>query len=247
MAHYYHLLAPWLSLWYTTIFSWHTGPPYGTLTSYTGPLDLPWYSTIFHWPIGPPHGKLLSSFGQLAISMVQVHNYLLLAHWLSLWYTTIFYWPTRPYLYGTLTIFYWPTVNSLWYTTVFYVAHWPSLWYTTHLLLASLATSIWYSNHLRLGLLPAPNGTLLSSTGQLAISVVHWSIFYWPTGCLCGTLPPSTGPSGYILWYTHYLLLAHWLFSKVHFYYLLLAHWPSLWHTSTLLLVHWLSLWYTFH
>ena len=75
MVHYHLQLANWLSIWYTSIFFWPTGPPYDTLSSSTCPLAI---------PMVPP--------GTLAISMV--HYHLLLAHWLSLWCTNIFYWAT---------------------------------------------------------------------------------------------------------------------------------------------------------
>ena len=66
------------------------------------------------------------------------------------------------------------------------LAHWTSLWYTQYLLLAH-----W-------------------------LSLVYTTIYYWPIGCLYGTLLSSTGP----------LVL-----SMVHFH-LLLAHWFSLWYTT---------------
>ena len=135
-VHYYLLLAHWLSLWYTTIFYWPTGPPYVTLQSSPGPVAL-------------SYGTLPVSTGPLAVSVV--HSYLLLVHWPFLLYTTIFYWRTGPTcLCGTLlsstgplalpmvhhhlllaqwpslgdaTIFSWPSCQVLWYTTFFY---WPT-------------------------------------------------------------------------------------------------------------------------
>ena len=264
-VHYFLLLAQWSSLWYTSIFYWPTGPPYGTRLSSTGPLVVPmvhyhllrtlpivhyyllqghwlslWYTTIFYWPIGPPFGTLQSSTCHLAIFMVHlvsstgtlvitmVHNRLLLTHWLYLWSTTIFYWPNGP-LCGThyLMLVQW---LSLWYTTIFY---WPTG--TPYGTLLSFPGQVAHSY-----------GTLSFSSSSLAVSVVHYYlllahclflwytlIFYWPIGppyCtqqfstgqlapiyLCGTLLSSTGPLA---------------ISMVH-YYLLLAHLLSLWYIST--------------
>ena len=66
MIHYYLLLANWLSLWYTTIFSWPTGYLYGTQLSSTGRLTLP--RVLYN---------LLQAF-------LMVHYHLLLVHWLNL-------------------------------------------------------------------------------------------------------------------------------------------------------------------
>ena len=108
MVHYHLQMAIWLSLWYTAIFFWPTGPPYGKLPSSTPPLAIPMVLPV-------------SSTGTLAISMVQYH--LLLAHWLSLWCTTIFYWPTGP-LYATLL----SSIGQLAISMVHYhllLAQWP--------------------------------------------------------------------------------------------------------------------------
>ena len=113
MVHNHHLLAHWLSLWYTT---------------------------VFYWPNGPLCGRHPSSIDPLALPVV--HYHLLLAHWPSLCEATIFSWPICP---------------VLWYTTFVLLAHWLSLWYTT-------------ISYLPIGCL---YGTLLSSTGPLALHIVH--------------------------------------------------------------------------
>ena len=151
-----------------------------------------------------------------------VHCTLLLVHWLSLWYTTIFYWP-KSYLFGTLPSPTGPLVISI-YTTIFYwpagyhfgtldignahsyllLTHWISLWYIT--------LSLWPTGYSYV--------ILLSSTGPLDISMVHYlfticpmatpmlhchpllahwislwytTLSYWPTGYLYGTLSFLTG------------------------------------------------------
>ena len=182
VIHYYLLLAHWLSLWYTLIFLWPTGPSFCTQLSPTYPLPphvsvvhyylllAHWlslcYITIFFLPTGYLYDTLLPSTGPLSISMV--HYHLLLAHWLSLGCTTIFYWPTGP-------------------------------------LYANLQYSIWQLAS------PGPVApsyvTLPFSTGPLVVSMVHY-IFYWPIGCLCGTLPSSTGPLDISMEHSH-LLLTH--------------------------------------
>ena len=113
MVHYHFLLAHWLSLRYTSIFYWSTGPPCDTLPTSTGSMTLPmvhvllllanwlslWYTYTFFWPTGCSYG-------------IYYVWYLLLAHWLSLWYTNNFYWPTG-YLYGTLLSPIGPLVISM--------------------------------------------------------------------------------------------------------------------------------------
>ena len=99
VVHYYILLAHWLSLWYTLIFLWPTGPSYCTQLSSTSPL--------------PPHVSV-------------VHYYLLLTHWLSLWYITIFFLPTG-YLYGTLLPSTGPLAISMVHYYHLLLAHWLSL------------------------------------------------------------------------------------------------------------------------
>ena len=76
LVHYYHLLANWISLWYTTLSYWATCHPYGTLLSSTGPMDI---SLVHCYP----------STNSLDIPML--HYPLLLAHWISLWYTPLSY------------------------------------------------------------------------------------------------------------------------------------------------------------
>ena len=165
MVHSHLLLTQWLSLWYTTLSYWPTGHLYGTLLSFTGPLDIStvqyplilvnwlsvWYTTIFYL---------------LDISLV--HYPFLLAHWISLWYTTIFYWPTG-YPFGTLPSPIDPLVIStdhFWSLAICMVhyylllAHSISLWYTT--------LSYWPTGY--------PYRTLLSSTGPLDTSVVHYPL-----------------------------------------------------------------------
>ena len=101
MVLYYSLLAHWLSIW---------------------------YSIIFTSPICYPCGTVLHFTGTPAIPMVVY--YLHLADWLSLWYSTIFYYSTG-YSYGTLlsspdhrpsllysSIFYRPTVHP--YSTLLF-------------------------------------------------------------------------------------------------------------------------------
>ena len=185
MVHYYFLLTNWLSLRYTIIFYRPNGPLYGTHQSSIGrPLALPmerYYLLLAHLPI--PMDTTIST-GPLAVSVE--YYYLLLAHWLSLRYTIIFYWPTGP-----------PYCTQLSYTDPL--------------------------TPMRLC------GTLLSSTGPLAISLVHYHLllahwlslwyittFYWPTGYLYSTLPSSTGPLAismiqFYFLYDYCILQAHWL------------------------------------
>ena len=329
VVHTHLLLALWLSLWYTTIFYWPTGPPYvrllsspgpvaqsyGTLTFSTGPLAVSvvhyylllahwlslWYTLIFLWPTGPSYCTQLSSSSPLPPHVSVVHYYLLLTHWLSLWYITIFFLPTG-YPFVTIsspigpllslwytTIFFWPTANPygtrhsptgpLDISMVHYyllLAHWIALWFTP-LLLAHLL-SLWYTtlSYWPTGYL---SGTLLSSTGLMVISMVHYplllahwisllytSIFYWPAGYLFGTIPSPIGnhygtplslPAHWkSQWYIP-LQSTHWLSLM----FTLIFYWPTGYLNGTLptpsdpmaisvvyyppLLAHWLSLWYT--
>ena len=73
----YLLLAYLISLWYSTIFYWSTGYPFGTLL-------------CSYWLTGYPYDTLLSSASPLAVNMVLYDH--LLAHPLFLLYSTIFYW-----------------------------------------------------------------------------------------------------------------------------------------------------------
>ena len=117
------------------------------------------------------------------------------------------------------------------------LAHWISHRYT------SLSIFLWSTT---LSYLPTdyPYGKLLSSSGPLDISRVHYylllaqcisllytALSYWPTGYLYGTLLCSTSPLNISM--VHYYLLLD--ISKVH-YPLLLAQWISLWYTT---LSHW--------
>ena len=114
VIHYHLLQVHWLSLceatifswpscpvlWYTTFFYWPAGCLLGTLLSPTCPLAVSMVTLIFLWPTGPSYCTQLSSTGPLPPHVSVVHNYLLLAHWLSPWYITIFFLPTV-YLYDT--------------------------------------------------------------------------------------------------------------------------------------------------
>ena len=172
VVHYYFLLAHWLSLWYTSIFYWPTGPPFVILPS-----------SIAHWHTGPPYGTLLSSTGTLTIPMVHlvsstgtlaitmVHYHLLLSHWLSLCNTTFFYWPTGP-----LCDTHPSSIGPLALPVVHYhllLAHWAYLW---------SATIFSWPSGPSYGTLPFSNGplavcgTLLSSTGLLAVIMVHYHL-----------------------------------------------------------------------
>ena len=173
-----------------SIFYWPTGYLLGTLRYPIGPLAISmvhyyillvhWislgYTTLPFWSTGYPYGTQSSLIGTLAIS--KVHYYL--------------QWPTG-YLYRTLPSPIGPLVIpmihyylllahwiSLWYTTLSYwstgylfgsfyllLAHWIYLWYTT--------LSYWPTGYLY--------GTLLSSTGPMAICIVHlYPLCYWSTG-----------------------------------------------------------------
>ena len=78
MLFYHLLLANWLSLWYTTIFFWPSGPFYVTLPFSTGPFVVSMVNYIFYWPTDCLYGTLPSSTGPLDISME--HNHHLLTH-----------------------------------------------------------------------------------------------------------------------------------------------------------------------
>ena len=239
VVHTHLLLVLWLSLWYTTIFYWPTGPPYvrllsspgpvaqsyGTLLFSTAPLAVSvvryylllahwlslWYTLIFLWPTGPSFCTQLSSTGPLPPHVSVVHYYLLLAHWLSLWYITIFFLPTG-YLYDTLL----PSTGPLSISMVLYhllLAHWLSLLCTTifYWPTGPLFANLQYS----IGQLASPGPvapfyvTLPFSNGPLVVSLVHY-IFYWPTGYLYGAQPSSTDPL-ILPRLLYYFLLAHWL------------------------------------
>ena len=131
------------------------------------------------------------------------------------------------------------------------LAHWIYLYGTLPLLLAYLL-SLWYTT---LSYWPTgyPYGTLLSSTGPMAISMVHYplllahwisllytAIFYWPAGYLFGTIPspngnhygtllPSSGPLEISMVHSP-LQSTHWL-SLV---YTLIFYWPTGYHYGTL-------------
>ena len=106
---YYLLLAPCLSLLYSTVFYWVGFYTYDALLPSTGPLHILmvlyylllahclylWYSTIFYWPL-PISMELLSSTAP-GLSIC----YLLLDPCFYLWYSTTFYW-LPDYPYGTL-------------------------------------------------------------------------------------------------------------------------------------------------
>ena len=211
VVHTLLLLALWLSLWYTTIFYWPTGPPYvrllsspdhvaqsyGKLPFSTGPLAVSvvhyylllayclslWYTLIFLCPTGLSYCTQLSSTVLLPPHVSVVHYYLLLVHWLSLWYTTIFYWPTG-YPNGTL-----PSPISLLAIPMIYyylrLVHWISKLYTT-----SISVLHYY---------------LL-----LAHRISQWytTLFYWPAVYLYGTLPFPIGSLAIPMLHC-YLPLAH--------------------------------------
>ena len=135
VVHYYLLLAHWLSLWYTLIFLWPTGPHFVHIYMYlllAHWLSL-WYITIFFLPTGYLYDTLLPSTGPLSISMV--HYHLLLAHWLSLRCTTIFFWPTGPFYanlqYSIGQLASPGPVAPSYVTLPFLMAHLLFLWYTT--------------------------------------------------------------------------------------------------------------------
>ena len=187
-----------------------------------------------YWPTGYLYGTLPSHFGPLAIYMV--HNYLLLANWISLWYTTLSYWLldiTRIHYHLLLTL-------------------WISIWYTT---LSYCSTGYLY------GTLLSSTGPLNISMVHYPLLLAHWlslwytPIFYRPTGYLCGTLPSLISPL--IIPMIHcYLLLATGYHYGTLLYpigqlaipmlhcYMLLALWIFLWYTPFSLLAHWLSLCY---
>ena len=215
MVHVYFLLTHWLSLRYTIIFNWPTGSPYCTLASFSGQLVLLFvhcHLLLAHWP------------------SIWFSQYLLKAHWLSLWYTTIYFWPigcpcgailsSFGPLALSMLLYYDLLTNwlSLWYATIFY---WPSGPFLCNTIIFYWPTCCFY-------------GTLPSSTGQLAVSLVHYhlllahwislwntTIFYWPM-----TLPRvilyCTGPL-YISSVHYYLLLSHWLSLRC----ISIIYWPT--------------------
>ena len=75
MVHFYLLLSYWLSIWYTSLSYEPTDYPYDTLQIY--------------WTTGYLYGTLPSFTGPLDITMA--HYYLLLTHWISLMSTTLSY------------------------------------------------------------------------------------------------------------------------------------------------------------
>ena len=200
MVHYHHLLANWPSLWYTTIFYLPTGHPYGT-------------PSIVYWHTGYQYGTKPSSTDVLAVPFV--HYCLLLAKWPSLWYTPIFYWPTVSPC-GTLPSSTGPLALPMWRYYLL-LAQLPSPMVHYYLFLLAL----WYTtiSYLPIGCL---YGTLLSSSGPLALPIVHNYLLlaHWPTHVSVVQLLSSTGPLTISVVHNH-IFLAHWL-SLIH-YYLLLA------------------------
>ena len=111
MPLYYLLLAPCLSLWYSSIFYWLPAYPYGTLLPSTGHCLYQWNSTIFYSIPAYTYVNLLSStaftYDTLlpssgSLNILMVIYYLLLANCLSLWHFITFNWPT-----AYSTIVYW--------------------------------------------------------------------------------------------------------------------------------------------
>ena len=119
------------------------------------------------------YDALLSSTGRLDISMV--YYLIMLAHWLSLWYPLKTNW-SNGNLYCTLLSF----TGSLVIRNVHYpllLTHWISLWYTI--------LPYWHIA------IPMVHYYLLLAHCQ---SVWYTTLSYWPTGYLYGTLLSSTGP-----------------------------------------------------
>ena len=76
MVHYYLLLTPYLSLWYSTTLYWPTAYTYGTLLSYACPLPIALVHYYLLLATAYPYGILLPSTGSC----------------LFLCYSFIFYW-----------------------------------------------------------------------------------------------------------------------------------------------------------
>ena len=167
-----HLLAPCLSLWYSTTFYWHTAYTYSTLLPFIGPLTYPygthynllvpclslWYSTILYWLHAYPYGTTIFSrptafhYGtKLHSTGPLVHNYFYWSTALSLWYFTIIYWlPAFPFRTSTLL----PSTDPLPIPVVHKYFYWStalSLWYFT---------IIYWLPAFYYGTLPSSNGYL---------------------------------------------------------------------------------------
>ena len=192
-------------------------------------------SSVFNWHTGYHYGTQPSSTHTLAVSMV--HYYLLLAN------DPLY--DTHPSSIGPLTlpvVHYHLLLAQLPIPMVHYhflLAHWLSPRYTP---ISYWPIGCFY-------------GTLLSSTGPLALPIVHNYLLQTPT-CLCGTLLSSTGPLAFFIVHYH-LLLALWL----PLWYITTFYWPTGYLYGTiqsssvplvismvhyhLLLVHWLSLYHT--
>ena len=151
---------------------------------------------FYYWTTGYLYGKIPSAIGPLAIPML--HLYLPLTNWISLWYTTLSYWPTG-YLNWTLLSSTGPLAIPLLHYPLLLDHAFPMVHY--YLLLA-YCLSVWYTT-LSTGYL---YGTLLSSTGPLNISIVHY-LSYWPTSYPYGTLHYPISPLA-IPMVHYYLLLA---------------------------------------
>ena len=189
-----------------------------------------------------------------------VHHRLLLTHWISLLFTSPSYGPTDC-LFGTLLSSTDPLDISM--------VHYPLLLVTGSLYGTLLSSTgplnislvcypllfvqwlyLWYTP-IFYGPTGYPCGTLSSLISPLIIPMIHCYLLL-TTGYLYGTLSFPIGPLAIpmlhcyllltlriFLWYTSFLLLAHWLslctllfsngqldISMVH-YPLLLAHWLS--------------------
>ena len=167
VVHTHLLLTLWLSLWYTTIFYWPTGP-----------LAISMVHDNLVLPTGYLYDTLLPSTGPLAISMV--HYHLLLAHWLSLWCTAIFYWPTGP-LYANLQSSIGPlaspgpvapsyvtlpfSTGPLVVSMVHYIFYWP-----TGCLYGTLSSSTGYL----CGAKPSSTGPLILPRVLYYLLLAHW-------------------------------------------------------------------------
>ena len=149
-----------------------------------------------------------------------VHYHILLANWPSLWYTTIFYLPTG-HPYGTPSIFYRHTgyhygtqPSSTDALAVPLVHYWPNgpLCGTHPSSIGPLALPVVYY-HLLLAHWPSLCDATIFSWSSCPV-LWYTTFFYWPTGCLCGTLLSPTCPMAVSMVHS-YLLLAHWPFPQI--------------------------------
>ena len=214
MVLYYLLLAPCLSLWYSSIFYCPTAYTYGILLSSTGSLPIPkilyyilltpclslWYSTTMYWPTAYTYGTLLSPVCPLPIPMIL--SYLLLAsclspcysttplHCLYLWYSSIFYLPT---IYP-IVLYYLLQAPCLSFLYSIIVC-WPTAYTYVTLLIStcSLPSPVLLYYFLLTHFLYLWYST--NFTGQLPIPIVlyHLLLAQCLYVCTYGTLLPFTG------------------------------------------------------